>query len=84
MNEIDLLGEVEYKLNECCAFKKVKEEYGGFSNMSNDFKVRVNGLLIKNTEAIYQACRFPDDVAIQSEILAQASGMAAKMKSKHH
>jgi ribA/ribD-fused uncharacterized protein len=83
MNKYELLEVVEYQLNESCAFKKVKEEFGGFSNMSNDFKVRVNGILMKNTEALYQACRFPDSVEIQREIVKQGSGMSAKMKSRH-
>ncbi len=82
MNEYELLEIVEYQLNEICAFKKVDEEFGGFSNMSNDFKVRVNGILMKNTEALYQACRFPDGIDIQREIVKQGSGMTAKMKSK--
>ena len=34
-------------------------------------------------EALYQACRYPHHPAIQREILAQASPIAAKMKSKH-
>lgn len=84
MNEIDLLGDVEYRFDACCVFSKVKEQYGGMSNMSNDFKIRVNGILIKNTEALYQACRFPEYAEVQREILQQGSGMSAKMKSKHH
>lgn len=71
-----------YRPQEGCVFRKVKEEFGGFSNMSNDFKIRVNGILIYNTEALYQACRYPHLVDVQKEILKQKSGMAAKMKSK--
>jgi len=73
-----------YDLADVCSFSKVKEPFGGFSNMSNEFKVRVNGILIHNTEALYQACRFPRQAAVQKEILDQRSGMAAKMKSKHY
>jgi len=71
-----------YRLNEVCVFCKVKEEFGGFSNMSNEFPVRVNGHLIANTEALYQSCRFPYHPEIQNEILFQKSPMTAKMKSK--
>ena len=84
MVESELVEVVEYQLNECCPFKKVKELYGGFSNMSNEFKVRVNGILIQNTEALYQSCRFPDLIDVQGEILKQGSGMSSKMKSKHY
>lgn len=48
-----------YVPESACVFRKVKEEFGGLSNMSNDFKVKVNGMLIYNTEALYQACRYP-------------------------
>lgn len=84
MSLLDLEEVVEYGFNESCVFNKVKDEYGGLSNMSNDFRVRVNGVLIKNTEALYQACRFPDWLEVQKVILKQASGMTAKMKSKHY
>lgn len=65
-------------------FFKVKENFGGLSNMSNDFPIQVNGYKIANTEALYQACRFPDYPDIQEEILKQRSGIAAKMKSKKY
>ncbi len=73
-----------YNPKNACVFKKVKEEFGGFSNMSNDFRVRVNGLLIYNTEALYQACRYPHLSDVQKIILEQKSGMSAKMKSKSY
>lgn len=84
MSILDLEEVVEYGFNESCVFNKVKEEYGGLSNMSNDFRIRVNGILIKNTEALYQACRFPDWLEVQKEILKQGSAMTAKMKSKRY
>jgi ribA/ribD-fused uncharacterized protein len=73
-----------YRPENGCVFRKVKEEFGGLSNMSNDFKIRVNGILIHNSEALYQSCRFPYDVEIQEQILIQKSAMSAKMKSKHY
>lgn len=65
-------------------FFRVKEKFGGLSNMSNDFPICVNGYSIANNEALYQACRFPDYPEIQREIIIQHSGIAAKMKSKKY
>lgn len=84
MNEQALLAVSEYSLQESCVFKKVKEEFGGFSNMSNAYKVRVNGVLMHNTEALYQACRFPHLIEAQLEIIKLPSGMGSKMISKHY
>jgi hypothetical protein len=76
--------ESNYCLNEVSVFCKVKEIFGGLSNMSNAFPVSVNGHDIANTEALYQACRFPDHTNIQNEILFLKSPMGAKMKSKRY
>ncbi|RIZ65350.1 MAG: NADAR family protein [Methylococcales bacterium] len=74
--------ESSYCLNEVSVFCKVKEKFGGLSNMSNAFPVSVNGYDIANTEALYQACRFPDHPEIQNEIILLKSPMRAKMKSR--
>ena len=66
----------------CAVFYRVGEEWGGMSNMSNDFPLRVNGLRIGSGEALYQACRFPHRPDWQQEILAAPHAMQAKMKSK--
>ncbi|MEC4747526.1 NADAR family protein [Methylomicrobium sp. Wu6] len=84
MNEQALLAVSEYPLHESCVFKKVKEEFGGFSNMSNAYKVRVNGIQMHNTEALYQAFRFPHLINAQLEIIKPPSGMVSKMISKHY
>lgn len=74
----------EYNVNDVCFFNKVKEKWGELSNMSNTYGVVVNGIKIKNTEALYQASRFPDYPEIQMEILKGHSGMASKMTSKKY
>jgi len=66
----------------CVVFHKVNEEWGGLSNMSNDFPLRVNGLRIGSSEALYQACRFPHRPDWQQEILNAPHAMQAKMKAK--
>lgn len=74
----------QYIITEACVFNKVKEKWGELSNMSNDYGVTIGGVKIKNTEALYQACRFPDFPDYQAEILKGHSGMASKMTSKKY
>jgi type I restriction enzyme S subunit len=63
-------------------FSKTKEGFGGLSNMASGFPVRVNGVRILTSEALYQACRFPHLPDVQRLIIGQLSPMTAKMKSK--
>src|SRR2546427_654299 len=65
-------------------FRKTKESFGGLSNMAGGFPLRVNGILVLTTEALYQACRFPHLPDVQRLILGERSPMTAKMKSKPH
>lgn len=50
--------------------------------MAGGFPLRVNGLRIFTSEALYQACRFPHRPEVQRLIIGQTSPMTAKMKSK--
>jgi len=65
-------------------FRKTKDAFGGLSNMAGGFPLRVNGVRILTSEALYQACRFPHLPDVQKLIIAEASPMTAKMKSKPH
>lgn len=65
-------------------FRKTSEGWGGLSNMAGGFPIRVNGLRILTSEALYQACRYPHRPDLQRLIIDQKSPMAAKMKSKPH
>jgi type I restriction enzyme S subunit len=65
-------------------FCKTHEPFGGLSNMAADFTLWVNGIPIRTSEALYQACRFPHLPEVQRMIIEQASPMSAKMKSKPH
>lgn len=80
--ENNLFAEETYIANDCCVFQKSKESFGGFSNMNNDYPLEVNGISIRSSEALFQACRFPDHIEAQKVIIAQKSPMAAKLKSK--
>ena len=74
----------EYRRDESVVFLKTKEKYGGLSNMAGGFPLQVNGIPIRTTEALYQACRFPHRPEVQRLIIEQQSPMSAKMKSKPH
>ncbi len=50
--------------------------------MAAQFPLRVNGINIRTSEALYQACRFPHMPDVQRLIIAQKSPITAKMKSK--
>lgn len=73
-----------YLRAESVVVHKTKESFGGLSNMAAGFPLRVNGFRIPTSEALYQACRFPDLPEVQQEIIAQHSPMTAKMKGKPH
>lgn len=82
---------MKYKLNQreirvyhkenSCIFKKNNEEFGALSNMATGFPLRVNGVEVRTTEALYQACRFPHLPEIQQKIIEQKSPMLVKMIS---
>ncbi|MFD0738512.1 NADAR family protein [Lysobacter koreensis] len=74
----------EYLRSESVVVHKTKERFGGLSNMAAGFRLRINGFIVPTSEALYQACRFPDLPDVQREIIAQHSPMTAKMKGKPH
>lgn len=71
-----------YQRKDCVVFLKTNELYGGLSNMAGRYPVKVNGIYVRSSEALYQACRFPHLPHAQEVILQQTSPMTAKMKSK--
>jgi ribA/ribD-fused uncharacterized protein len=71
-----------YLRSESVVVFKTKELYGELSNMAGGFPLLIDGVRISTTEALYQACRFPDLPHAQREIIGQHSPMTAKMKSK--
>jgi len=73
-----------YVTKNVCHFSKAREKWGAFGNMSGGYEFDINGIHIFNSEALYQACRFPDYPDVQKEILADPSGMGAKMRSKKY
>lgn len=72
----------EYRRDHAAVFLKTREQFGGLSNMASGFPLRVNGVAIRTSEALYQACRFPHRPELQAKIIEQASPMTAKMVGK--
>ena len=73
-----------YTRAQSIVFLKTKEAFGGLSNMAGGFPLKVNGVSIRTSEALYQACRFPHLPNVQRLIIDQKSPMTAKMKGKPH
>lgn len=74
--------ERNYKYSESCVFRKTKEAFGGLSNMASGFPLKINGIFMLTSEALYQACRFPHLPDVQKNIIEQKSPMSAKMVGK--
>lgn len=72
----------QYSKNNCIFFRKTQEQWGGYSNMSSGYPLRIGDISILTSEALYQACRFPHMPHIQEQILKQRSPMTAKMIGK--
>ena len=78
----DMFPVREYRTDDCAVFWKTRERFGGLSNMAGGWPLLVGGVRVPSSEALYQACRFPDRPDVQRRILAQSSPMSAKMVSK--
>ena len=74
----------KYKKGECITFKSTKGKYGALSNMAPDFPIKIASSLIKTSEALYQALRFPDYPWIQRKIISYNSPITAKRFSREH
>lgn len=71
-----------YTRKDSVVFLKTDEPFGGLSNMAGGYPIRVNGVRILTSEALYQVCRFPHLPDVQKMIIGQISPMTAKMRSK--
>ena len=71
-----------YSRKDSVVFRKTDEPFGGLSNMAGGYPIRVNGVRILTSEALYQVCRFPHLPDVQKMIIGQISPMTAKMRSK--
>ena len=73
-----------YNHKEVITFRSTKHRYGGLSNMASGYTIKVNDIIIKSSEALYQACRYPHLPEIQELILAESNPMLAKQLSKKY
>ena len=73
-----------YPVEECIAFRKTTEPYGGLSNMAPKYPITICGVKVLTSEALYQACRFPGMPEIQRIIIEQRSPMTAKDISRKY
>ncbi|WP_276208651.1 NADAR family protein [Janthinobacterium agaricidamnosum] len=70
-----------YTRSECVVFHRTKDPFGGLSNMAGGYAVTVNGVRFRTTEALYQACRFPQLPEVQRLVISEASPIVAKRKT---
>jgi ribA/ribD-fused uncharacterized protein len=79
MNDAALLNTETYYRKSSVVFRKTDEvPYGGLSNMAGGFPLRVNGIELRTSEALYQCCRYPHDPETQRWVLDQSSPMWTK------
>lgn len=71
-----------YDVGGCCVFWLTSTEYGHFSNMADGFPLDVSGLQFGSSEALYQACRFPDFPHLQVQIASAPTPKIAKKLSR--
>lgn len=69
---------------DCAVFCRSRDRFGGLSNMSFGREIQLGERTWRSSEALYQACRFPDAPEVQEEIFAAASGMEAKKIARAH
>lgn len=67
-----------------CVVTDESGEFAGLSNVVPGYPLVMNGVSIATTEALYQACRYPDHPAIQRYIIDEADGIAAKRRSRQN
>lgn len=73
-----------YKKGACVTFRSTKESYGALSNMAPGFPVKINDIVVKNVEALYQSLKFPNHPEIQEKILNTNSPIISKDISRKH
>lgn len=63
-------------------FRKTNERWGMFSNMAASYPVYIDGKKWLTTEALYQACRYPDHPEHQEAIRLKPNPLQAKWLSR--
>ncbi len=73
-----------YNKKDVAFFFRVREQWGGLSNMASGYPITFPGGMAWSSEALYQACRFTDHPEIQDIILGEKNPMASKLKAKKY
>jgi ribA/ribD-fused uncharacterized protein len=71
-----------YDIDSCAVFRRTDGQWGVFSNMATGFPLLVNGIQLCASEALYQACRYPNHPALQEQLLLSETPLLAKMRSR--
>lgn len=74
----------QYDIAQSVVFRKTTDEFGGLSNMSRAYPLRVYGIRAATSEALYQALRFPEFPEIQTLVLNASKPKAAKLIARDH
>ena len=64
-----------YPLADVVAFRRSEARWGGFSNMSRDYPLLVNGVTFQTLEALFQVMKFPHLPEVQHQIIAEKNLM---------
>ena len=76
------LEQETYDLSKVASFRRPKDEFGAFSNMSQAFPLRVFGLRVGSSEHLYQAARFSEHPEVQAAVLKAHTPMFAKQAAR--
>lgn len=66
------------------SFRKTDQPYGGLSNMAPGYPIIWGIIIVRTSEALYQALKFPHHIDIQRSILLEKSPMVAKWISRKY
>jgi len=73
-----------YHKDNCVGFRRTAETYGALSNMAPSFSIKIDSTLVRTSEALFQALRFPDYPEIQNKVITQISPITAKLQSRRY
>lgn len=65
-------------------FFRSTEPWGGLTTTGYPYPIRLGALEIASCEHLFQACRFPDDPALQYSILTERRSGLAKQLARQH
>lgn len=77
----DSFAPTMYELTQCAIIDE-SSKFAGLSNVVLGYPLVVNGVSISTVEALYQACRYPEQPPIQQYIIDEVDGIAAKRRSR--